>query len=38
MKKVLFIAAVIALMVWVVTWFRAPEAVATSAAKTLVAT
>ncbi len=33
MKKLLVIVAVIALMVWVVSWFRTPEAVATSAAR-----
>ena len=33
MKKLLIVVVVIALVVWVVTWFRAPKAVATSAAK-----
>jgi len=33
MKKLLVAAAAIALVVWVVSWFRTPEAVATSAAK-----
>jgi len=33
MKKVLVVVAVIALVVWVITWFRAPEAVATSGAQ-----
>jgi len=33
MKKLLVIVAVIALILWVVSWFRAPEAVATSAAQ-----
>ena len=33
MKKVLVVVAAIALLVWVVSWFRAPEAVATSAAR-----
>src|SRR5688500_6783407 len=33
MKKVLVAAAGIALLAWVVSWFRAPEAVATSAAR-----
>jgi hypothetical protein len=33
MKKVLVVVAVIALVVWVISWFRAPDAVATSAAK-----
>ena len=31
MKKALIVVAAIALVVWVVSWFRAPEAVATSA-------
>lgn len=33
MKKVLGVVAVVALVVWVISWFRAPEAVATSAAQ-----
>jgi hypothetical protein len=33
MKKVLVVVGVLALLVWVVSWFRSPEAVATSAAK-----
>lgn len=33
MKKVLVLLAAIALVIWVISWFRAPEAVATSAAK-----
>ncbi len=33
MKKVLVLVVAIALVVWVVSWFRAPDAVATSAAK-----
>ncbi len=33
MKKVLVVVAVIALAVWIITWFRAPEAVATSGAQ-----
>ena len=33
MKKVLIAVAVIALLVWVVSWFRTPEAVATSGAQ-----
>lgn len=33
MKKALVVVAAIALVVWVVSWFRAPGAVATSAAK-----
>jgi hypothetical protein len=33
MKKLLVVVAVIALIVWVISWFRVPEAVATSAAK-----
>jgi hypothetical protein len=33
MKKVLVAIAAIALAVWVITWFRAPDAVATSAAR-----
>ena len=33
MKKVLVVVAAIALVVWVITWFRAPDAVATSAAR-----
>ena len=33
MKKLLVIVAVIALLVWVISWFRTPEAVATSAAR-----
>ncbi len=33
MKKVLVAVAVIALIVWIITWFRAPEAVATSGAQ-----
>ena len=33
MKKLLVFVAVIALILWVVSWFRTPEAVATSAAK-----
>jgi hypothetical protein len=33
MKKVLVVVAAIALIVWVITWFRAPEAVATSGAQ-----
>jgi hypothetical protein len=34
MKKVLVVVAAIALAVWVVSWFRTPEAVATSSAQT----
>jgi len=34
MKKVLIVVAVIALLVWIASWFRAPQAVATSAAQT----
>ncbi|MCU1228648.1 MAG: hypothetical protein JWO97_1532 [Acidobacteria bacterium] len=33
MKKVLIVAAAIALVVWIVSWFRTPDAVATSGAK-----
>ncbi len=33
MKKVLVIVAAIALVVWVISWFRVPDVVATSAAK-----
>ncbi|HTD83110.1 MAG TPA: hypothetical protein VK648_04900, partial [Gemmatimonadaceae bacterium] len=33
MKKLLLIVAVIALLIWVVSWFRTPAAVATSAAR-----
>ena len=33
MKKVLIVVAAIALIVWVISWFRAPAAVATSAAR-----
>ena len=33
MKKVLVVVAGIALLAWVISWFRAPEAVATSAAR-----
>jgi hypothetical protein len=33
MKKLLVIVAVIVLILWVVSWFRAPEAVATAAAR-----
>ena len=33
MKKMLVAVAAIALVVWVISWFRAPEAVATSGAK-----
>lgn len=33
MKKVLVAVVAIALVVWVISWFRAPEAVATSAAR-----
>jgi hypothetical protein len=33
MKKLLILVAVIALLLWVVTWFRTPEAVATSGAR-----
>jgi hypothetical protein len=33
MKKVLVVVAAIALVVWVVSWFRAPDAVATSGAR-----
>jgi hypothetical protein len=33
MKKLLVVIAVIALILWVVSWFRSPEAVATSAAR-----
>lgn len=33
MKKILFILAALALVIWVISWFRAPAAVATSAAK-----
>lgn len=33
MKKVLVVVAVIALVVWVISWFRTPEAVATSGAR-----
>src|SRR6185436_18888205 len=32
-KKLLVLLAVLALIAWVITWFRAPEAVATSAAQ-----
>ncbi|HYC93705.1 MAG TPA: hypothetical protein VEO54_31155 [Thermoanaerobaculia bacterium] len=34
MKKLLIAVVAIALLVWVISWFRAPAAVATSAAKT----
>ncbi len=34
MKKALIVVAVLALLLWIVSWFRTPEAVATSAAKT----
>jgi hypothetical protein len=33
MKKALIVIAVIALIVWVISWFRTPEAVVTSAAR-----
>lgn len=33
MKKLLVIVAVLALILWVISWFRAPQAVATSAAQ-----
>jgi hypothetical protein len=33
MKKLLIVVAAIALVVWVISWFRAPDAVATSAAR-----
>jgi hypothetical protein len=33
MKKLLVIAAVVALVVWVISWFRTPDAVATAAAR-----
>ena len=33
MKKALVVVAVIALMLWVISWFRTPDAVATSAAR-----
>ncbi|HEX7150285.1 MAG TPA: hypothetical protein VF618_02270 [Thermoanaerobaculia bacterium] len=33
MKKLLVVVIVIALVVWVISWFRAPEAVSTSVAK-----
>lgn len=33
MKKLLIVIAAIALLVWVISWFRAPEAVATSGAQ-----
>src|SRR5687768_5654441 len=33
MKKVLIAVAAIALVVWVISWFRVPDAVATSAAR-----
>jgi hypothetical protein len=33
MKKVLIVAAAVALVVWIVSWFRTPDAVATSGAK-----
>ena len=33
MRKALVVVAAIALVVWVVSWFRAPEAVATSGAQ-----
>ena len=33
MKKVLVVVAAIALIAWVISWFRAPDAVATSAAR-----
>ena len=33
MKKVLVVVAAIALVVWIVSWFRVPDAVATSAAQ-----
>lgn len=33
MKKALVAVAAVALLIWVVTWFRAPQAVATSAAR-----
>src|SRR6058998_1244276 len=33
MKKLLVVVAAIALVVWVVSWFRAPDAVATSGAQ-----
>jgi hypothetical protein len=33
MKKLLVIVAVVALILWVISWFRTPEAVATSAAQ-----
>ncbi|HEX6097190.1 MAG TPA: hypothetical protein VF432_12755 [Thermoanaerobaculia bacterium] len=34
MKKLLIVVAAIAIVVWIVSWFRAPAAVATSAART----
>lgn len=33
MKKALVVLAAIALVVWVVSWFRTPDAVATAAAR-----
>jgi hypothetical protein len=33
MKKVLIVAAVIALVVWVISWFRVPDAVTTAASR-----
>jgi hypothetical protein len=33
MKKLLLVVLAVALMVWVISWFRVPEAVATSAAR-----
>lgn len=33
MKKALVVVAAVALLAWVISWFRAPQAVATSAAK-----
>ena len=33
MKKLLIVVAAIALVVWIISWFRVPEAVATSAAQ-----
>lgn len=33
MKKLLIVVAALALVVWVISWFRTPDAVATSAAK-----
>ena len=33
MKKVLVAVAAIALVVWIISWFRTPEAVATSVAR-----